>query len=56
MSFSRVGNVQYEIVNKLKTAMVDPAKGTLALPLTLDKLSFFLAYKMGHQREAHFRN
>lgn len=58
MLFARVGNRQYKVANKLKTAMTElgPAKETLDLPLTLDKLSLFLGYKMGHQRETHVRN
>lgn len=55
MLFPRVENLQYKVANKLKTAMIelDPAKETLDLPLTLDKLSLFLGYKMGHQGETH---
>lgn len=58
MLFPRVGNLQYKVANKLKTVMIelDPANKTLGLPLTLDKLSLFLSYKVGHQRETHFRN
>lgn len=53
MTSLRVGNLQYRIANKFKTATVelDPAKETLGLPLTLDKLSLILTYKMGHHRE-----